>query len=69
MDGDGVVDYSVNADLDSTGVRFNDDGTVTLSKNGGSFGADSAQSFKAVTAAASPLAQQAKSFATSLERT
>ena len=43
MDGDGVVDYSVNADLDSTGVRFNDDGTVTLSKNGGSFGADSAQ--------------------------
>lgn len=30
---------------------------------------DAAQSFKAVTAAASPLAQQAKSFATSLERT
>ena len=43
MDGDGVVDYSVNADLDSTGVRFNDDGTVTLNKNGGSFGTDSAQ--------------------------
>lgn len=43
MDGDGVVDYSVNADPDSTGVRFNDDGTVTLNKNGGSFGTDSAQ--------------------------
>ena len=43
MDGDGVVDYSVNADPDSTGVRFNDDGTVTLNKNGGSFGTGSAQ--------------------------